>query len=174
MNVLSRAFVALAAVVMLLGIPQSARAFSLHAGDVVTFNADFTGATPPPPYLVSVAMRFLYSDVTPDDLYTIEAFDELNDTGAFLGIVSNIPVPYSGTIVGATPPLLDGVFSLRFTAEQGDFSIDSVWAEAFNDSSGTPSVTIPVAVVPEPTSLALFGTVMAGAALRRGRRTWRI
>jgi hypothetical protein len=125
MNVLSRALAPLAAIVALLGVSQSAHAFSLHGGDVVTFNADFTDATPPP-YLVSVAMRFLYSDVTPDDLYTIEAFDELNDTGAFLGIVSNIPVPYSGTIVGATPPLLDGVFSLRFTAEQGDFSIDSV------------------------------------------------
>jgi hypothetical protein len=75
MNVLSRALAPLAAIVALLGVSQSAHAFSLHAGDVVTFNADFTGATPPPPYLVSVAMRFLYSDVTPDDLYTIEAFD---------------------------------------------------------------------------------------------------
>jgi hypothetical protein len=136
----------LATLAIVLGVANSAHALTLHAGDVVTFNADFTGATPPPPYLVSVAMRFLYSDVTPDDLYTIEAFDGLDDTGAFLGIVSNIPVPYSGTIVGATPPLLDGVFSVRFTAEQGDFSIDNVWAEAFNDSSGTPSVIVPCRV----------------------------
>lgn len=157
---------------MLLGAGNAAQALTLHAGDVVTFNADFTGATPPPPYLLSVAMRFLYSDVTPDDLYTIEAFDGLNDTGTFLGTVSNIPVPYSGTIIGVTPPLLDGIFSLRFTAEQGDFNIDNVWAEAFNDSSGTPAVTIPVAfAVPEPTSLALFGAAIAGAALRRGRRS---
>jgi hypothetical protein len=161
---------ALAGTFLMAGVWQPAEALSLHAGDVVTFNADFTGATPPPPYLVSVAMRFLYSDVTPDDLYTIEAFDGLDHTGAFLGIVSNIPVPYSGTIVGATPPLLDGVFSLRFTAAQGDFSIDSVWAEAFNDRSGTSIATIPVAVtVSEPTSLALFGTVVAAGALRRRR-----
>jgi PEP-CTERM motif-containing protein len=159
---------AVAGLVLIAGVAPSAQAISLHAGDVVTFNADFTGATPPPPYLTFVAMRFLFSDVTPEDLYAIEAFDGLNDTGAYLGMVSNIPVPSSGTIVGSTPPLLDGVFSLRLTAQQGDFSIDSVWAEAFNDWSGMPVATVPVAFpVPEPTSLALFGTIAGIAALRR-------
>jgi hypothetical protein len=172
MHIFSRAVATLATVTTMLGASQSAHAFSLHAGDVVTFNADFTGQTPPPPYLGYTAILLDFSDVDKFDVVDYEFFGGLHHTGPLLGYALQEQVPYSLTLFGAVPEMLDGVFSIRMTVEQGEFNVDSVWAEAHNGPGPDPDVTTAVTIdLPEPTSLALFGTVMVGAALRRGRRT---
>jgi PEP-CTERM motif len=141
-------------------------ALDLHTGDVVTFNADFTGKTPPPPYSASVAMQFVFSGADIGDQFAAEIFGGLNHSGTFIGEIVNV-VGSTGSIFGFAPEMLDGVFSIRLTA-QGDFGIEDVWAEARNTVTTTPDLVIPVTFdVPEPAGLALFGTTLALAAWRR-------
>lgn len=151
--------------------PSDADALTLHAGDTVTLNADFTGQTPPPPYSASVAMQFVFSGADIGDQFMAEIFGGLNHTGTFIGEIVNV-VGSTGSIFGFAPDMLDGVFSIRLTA-QGDFGIEDVWAEARNAVTTIPDVVIPVtmiAAVSEPTTLALFGTALALAVRRRWQR----
>ena len=170
----SRLFHVLAALTLAIASLQAggARALTLHAGESVTFNVDFTGQNPPPPYLASTTLQFVLSDVELGDLFTADIFGGLNHTGTLVGTLENLQAGSPGNITGFAPEMLDGIYSIRLTGIQGEFDIDDVWAEARNAQGGPPAVTAPVSVfaVPEPTTLALFGTMGALAALRRRRR----
>jgi PEP-CTERM motif-containing protein len=160
-----------AAALVLLGAASSAQALTLHQGESVVLNADFTGANPPPPYLGAMILQFVFSGGDPGDQFAADIYGDLNATGTLIGTLNNIVGPF-GNITGFASEMLDGVYSIRLSAAVGDFNVDNAWFEARNSRSGGPvDVTIPAAInVPEPTSLALFGTVAGVAALRRRRR----
>jgi hypothetical protein len=171
----SRLFQALAGLVLAAASlqPGTADALTFHAGDVVTFNVDFTGQNPPPPYLASTSMQFVFSDVDIGDRFTADIFGGLNHTGTLIGTLENMQVGSPANITSFAPENLDGIYSIRLTALQGEFELDDVWAEARNEQGGLPALIAPVSIVtavPEPTTLALFGTVGALAALHRRRR----
>jgi len=152
---------------LLLGAANTAQALTLHAGDVVTFNADFTGASPLPPYLFT-ALQLEFSNTDQFDRVGYAFFSELHQTGTLLGLFPNRQVPLAQTLFGAIPDMMDGVFSIRLPVEQGEFNLDNVWAEAHVDPDGIPDITTAVTLdLPEPTNLVLSGTVAAFATLRR-------
>ena len=162
------ALATIATIATILGAANSVQAFTLHRGESVTFNADFTGASPPPPYLGSVTLQYVFSGGDPGEQFAADIFTDLNATGTLLGTLNNV-VGTLGNITGSLD-LLDGVFSIRLTAAQGDFNVDDAWFEARNSRSGGPAdLVIPVAIaaVPEPASLALFGTALALAVRQR-------
>jgi hypothetical protein len=160
------------AIAAMLGAANAGHALTLHAGESVTFNVDFAGQNPPPPYFASTTLQFVLSDVEVGDLFTADIFGGLNHTGTLVGTLENLQAGSPGNITGFAPEMLDGIYSIRLTGIQGEFDFDDVWAEARNEQGGSPAVTAPVSVfaVPEPTTLALFGTMGALAALRRRRR----
>jgi hypothetical protein len=165
--------IAVAAIVTMLDASNSVQAFTLHQGESVTLNADFTGASPPPPYLGAVILQFVFSDGDPGDRFQADVFGGLNAAGTLVATLENLGVGPGGNITSFAPDLLDGVFSIRLSALLGDFNVDDAWFEARNSPfGGPPDVTIPVAIaaVPEPASLALFGTVLGIAAWRSRRR----
>jgi hypothetical protein len=163
---------AIAVIATMFATANSAQAFTLHQGESITFNADFTGASPPPPYLGSVSLQYVFSGGDAGEQFAADIFADLNAAGTLLGTLNNV-VGTLGNITSFSPDLLDGVFSIRLTAAQGDFNIDDAWFEARNSRSGGPAdlvIPVTIAAVSEPTTLVLFGTALALAARRRLRR----
>src|SRR5262245_35786903 len=117
---------AIAALAASFGVAGSARALTLHQGESITLNADFTNASPPPPYLGAVELEFVFSGGDPGEQFAADLFGDLNATGTYFGTINNI-VGTVGKITTFSSEALDGIYSIRLTAEIGDFNVDEVW-----------------------------------------------
>ena len=160
----------IAAAVLWLAASQQVHAVTLHAGDSVIYNFDFTGQSPAPPYALYMDSNFLFGDTHGGDMASFQLFGGLNGSGGLVATVPSQQLPlFSLGINDSDAALLDGVYSIRLIADQGQFDILEVSARAFS-APMTPVAEIAATLaVPEPASLALFGTMVAAAALRRRR-----
>jgi hypothetical protein len=174
---------AIAAIVVAAGIAQ-AQAVTLHSGGSATYNFDFTGHSPPPPYPITVNTFFALSGVDAGEAATFAWFDGLGGTGASVKTQVDDPLDaylqdlggQNGVFfMGLESGILDGVFSIVVTADRGTFNIDSAVAGAANSGGfwilDTAGDLVAVNDVPEPGSLALLGGGLAAVvALRRRHR----
>jgi hypothetical protein len=180
---------AIATIIVAAGIVP-AQAVTLNTGGTATYNFDLSGLTPPaPPFALLVHTFFGLSDVDAGDVATFQWFDGLGGTGANVKTAVNDPLPDWVTTLSDGQSgifsmvfhagVLDGLFSVVITADQGSFGIVSALADGLNCSClwilepvGTlVSVTNPTVSVPEPGSLALLvGGLAAIAGLGRRRQ----
>jgi len=172
-----RLFGAVACVISLAGF-LPAHALTLQPGNTATYNIDFTGQNPPPPYDLQVNVQFVASGIDAGDFATFVFFGGLNGSGGIVEMLPDFPVanlaiggPVSViNFIESQPQFLDGVFSITITMDQGEFNIDSGNALGA-DNSGFALMQITgqlTTAVPEPGSLALMGgALVAVLALRR-------
>jgi hypothetical protein len=159
----------LVGVFLVAAVTQSARAVSLHPGDSVTYNFDFTGQASPPPYTSFTLSHFGFANNDPvADRVTYDIFGELNGGGTNVWHFDSYQV-FGISLFNASPETLDGVYSIRLTGVIGDYDVVSASAQAFNGSIQPAAEILGVLSVPEPASLVLFGTALGIAALRRRR-----
>jgi hypothetical protein len=150
---------------------QPASAITLNNGDVVIYNFDFTGQTPPPPYQqVNVDTHF--SGVNGPSVATEDFFDAFNANGP---LIHSFPVGLLGGTVDfifSDPGILDGIFSLRITANGNPFNIDGTEAFGFFFGSADSATVNGELVTPLPATLPLFagGLGVIGLLARRRRR----
>lgn len=157
-----------------LGMPAAVHAAPITAGNDLLVNFDFTSTTAVLPF-TGLNLAFTYSGFNAGEQVTISRFGDLNGTGLGLGS-STRSSNGSTTLSIPAPGLLDGVFSLIFSLNTGDVSIDLVRAIGTTDLGGGSSrqvqsdgVLIPVSVaaVPEPSSILLLGAALAALAVQR-------
>jgi len=162
----------IAAVYLLFGVSQPAGAVTLNNGDVAIYNFDFTGQTPSPPYVLGNFNAF-FSGVTVGSIATFDFFTELNANGANVAKDGPTQVPTFSISIGIIDPgLLDGIFSVKVSANGDPFDIIQASAIGFFNLSLDPLVTPPVQgelVTPLPSALPLFAS---GAGLL-GYMGWR-
>ena len=167
-----------------------AQAVTLYAGGTATYNFDLSSLSPPgPPFTMLVHTFFGFAGVDAGDAATLRWYDGLNATGA--NVETNVDDPLSDyvSVIGGqlgdlfmsfNSGILDGVFSVVITADQGSFDIVSALADGLNCSClwvlepvGT-LVSVTNVAVPEPGSLALLGGGLATLlALRRRQMSGR-
>jgi hypothetical protein len=174
---------AIAAIVVAMGIAP-VQAVTLNTGGTATYNFDFTGHSPAPPFGLAVNTFFGLTGVDAGDAATFRWFDGLGGTGAHIKTDVDDPLSdYVGPFgseegefsFNSQDGIRDGVFSVVVTADHGAFNIESALAGGLNgpglfilDVSGT---LVGVTNVPEPTSLALLGgALVATMVLRRRAR----
>jgi hypothetical protein len=166
------ASVALLSAGLLLLSARPAGAATITPGSVTFFNFDFTSQVPPPPYVSISSVAVGFANVDAGDMGAFDFFDGLNGTGvtfngSFSGLVPSVSLIFVGIIA---PQSLDGIFSLRAIGTGGTFDILSVVATAQSATGATVHLTgVPVAAVPEPATIVLFATGLAGALARRRR-----
>lgn len=169
MHIRSAAFAALAAAAMWFGAGKAAHALTLHAGDSVIYNFDFTGAVPPPPYALYMDSNFLFGDSHGGDMVSFQLFGGIDGGGALVGTVPSMQVPlFSIGMNVADPDFLDGIYSIRLIADQGEFDLLAVTARAFNVAQEPIAEIAAALAVPEPASALLLASMLPfAAALRR-------
>jgi hypothetical protein len=158
--------------VLLFGMTRRADAAPIvvSAGDTLIFNFDFiaSAVVPAPPYLQA-------EWDTGIDLTTVDAgdtgswtlFSELNGTGT-----SFFTSDRADFFALNAPGLRDGIFSAVLTLTSGSITVDPVAFGRGRNSAIITDEIAPVLVqaVPEPATLALFGSGLAFIAMRRRRR----
>jgi hypothetical protein len=164
----TKLFAVFAAAALWLGESHDSKALTLQAGDSVSYNFDFTGQTPAPPYLGIFAVFSLGNFAPAPDRATFEFFGGLDGTGGLVKSIPSFLVGDQTSMFSGDPEIVDGIFSLRLTVETGAFDVESVTADAYNHQvGGNPDASVAATAVPEPGSLALFGAMLTIAALRR-------
>jgi hypothetical protein len=163
-----------------------AQAVTLNTGGTATYNFDLSGLTPPgPPFSLLVHTFFGFSGVDAGDAVTFRWYEGLNAAGAnvktdvedpLIDYVSVIGGQLGELLLSFDAGILDGLFSVVVTADQGSFDIVSALADGLNCSClwvlepvGT-LVAVTNVAVPEPGSLALLGGGLAAALVLRRRR----
>jgi hypothetical protein len=128
-----------------------------------------------PPY-GDLAITFSLANVTAGATATFTFFDGLNATGASFFSVALVLPPAVLTLNGfGFGDAVDGVFSVRATANNLPFDISSTTATAFAVPGGAPLFTVtgtiaPAASAPEPVTAALVATGLAAGFVRRRAR----
>jgi hypothetical protein len=150
----------------------SASPIVVNAGQTLTFNFDFvaSGAVPPPPY-PGVLFRpgTVLATLDAGDAGTWTLFTGPNGSG----VVGYGPDPglnltaVNSTLAGIT----DGVFSAVLTLTSGSITVDPVAFGLSENGSIITGQIHPLAptAVPEPATLTLLGTALAGFGARRWR-----
>jgi|GEM_PF-3555480 hypothetical protein len=146
--------------------------FTLAAGQSLTFNFDFIGATPPPPYTgLSLATNMDQPSILdPEtDQVGLSFFAGTNATGGFA--FSLTPTEnFLSTVFSANPGLIDGIFSVVLSVIQGNVSFsDYPAATMLIDTRDGPTQVGHLAgqQVPEPATLSLLGLGALALLVRR-------
>jgi hypothetical protein len=130
-------------------------------GDVLTFMGDLTNVAPPTATIVGDSFNGLSAALTFDDSPFVTNFLGQSIAGtSTLGPLSMFTVTIEA---GATPGIYNGVFSVFYD------SVDGMGQET-NFQTFSVTVQEPT-TVPEPMTLLLFGTGLAGVVVRNSRRT---
>jgi hypothetical protein len=157
-------------VVLLLGMTRRADAAPIvvSAGDTLVFNFDLPASGIDLPLHSQVEWR------TGIDLATFDAgdtaswtlFTELNGTGTSF-FTSNLANYFALN----APGLYDGIFSAVLTVTSGSIAVDPFALVRVGGAVVTdPIAPVLVQAVPEPATLALFGSGLSLVAMRRRRR----
>jgi hypothetical protein len=151
---------------------------TIAAGDTVIFNFDFSGSTPPPPY-VGGFTRFITYTRTGAPVASFEFRGGLNGAGPLIEFYDNVVIPASNLDLGpvASNPnydtYLDGNYSVvvKGLVSTFDFALVFGYAGITSLDQVRIEATIgsPVAV-PEPGTLALLCLGFASLTMSRRRK----
>ena len=147
--------------------------------NALTFNFDFTGQTPAPPY-GGVGFTFSgLSSPSSDDKVAFDVFSGSSGSGTLV-CSRGLLKPLVGDAWGDTgsgcsgAALPDGIFSLQFYVTSGDVDFaGTVSAFGYTDGVGQTSPVLGILAtnnsVPEPEGLGLVGLGLAALAFSRRR-----
>ena len=163
---MNKFFGSIAAVLLAIGYTASASAsYLLTATDSVVFNFDLTSVSPAPPFF-STQLYPQYTGFDAGDSVIAEYFGEFDAVGPVLDTVNFNFIMANRNLSG----LVDGIFSVRFTALVGSVEIDPE-AEGYILSSTAPNGAIytpriagvvPGGSVPVPGTVILLAVGLAG------------
>lgn len=156
--------------ILLASMGALADPIDIDAGESIIFNFDFTSEAPPPPY-VSAGASWSLDNIWDDgelDSGVIEVFTDLFAMGSLYYTSGWNEISYFSAFGTPESSIVDGLFSVKFTALAGSATLTSIVGTATPGEGGLISIT--PTLVPQPGTLALLGIGLFALSLARRRK----